>query len=151
MLFLSMFIMSCDSNKFSLETEVIPDIESVETASGKVIAVQYKLGNLIILDTLSGLNAAEILYLTEKRDKTEAIHLKINAGDVSKVHFYYTIGSISKKTKPVNFDILLKNVDSFPNVVWEYKDNKYVAESEEKEKIKVKKTEKGGKKKKKKK
>ena len=121
----------CDSDLFELETDIYPEIELVDTESGKTISVQYKIGDLLILDTWTGLDAAEKVYLAKKRNKKDPVHLKVTSGDFSDTYFYYNIASISVRTKPVKHALLMKHVESFPNVIWEYKDDVYVNQKKE--------------------
>lgn len=139
---LMLFVISCDTDYFSLETDIYPEIESVKLESGTTISVQYKIGNLLILDTWSGLDASEKLYLIKKRTAKDPVHLKITSGDFSKTYFYYTIASVSVKTTPVKHSLLMEHVDSFPNVSWKYRNNKNVENKMVEEKPKKRKMDK---------
>jgi len=112
-----------EENKFTLETTIDPLI----TLLGDKIAVKYKLGDLLILDEWKNLNAGEMLFLTTTKD-LPPVHLRLQCGDdaFTSNYFYYTIGNISTNTTPVEWSILYRNVDSFPNVMWTSKsdDNK---------------------------
>ncbi len=126
----SLFI-GCDSDLFELETDIYPEIELVDTGSGKTISVQYNLGDLLILDTWSNIDASKQLYLIQKRKVEEPVHLKVVSGDWKGTKFYYNIASISKKTEPAKHDLLMKHVESFPNVIWKYKGNVHLNEKKE--------------------
>ncbi len=118
-LFIS-FLVS-DPTRFELETTIRPTLTTV----GNKMAVEYKLGDLLILDEWNELNAAQIIFLTKiaKKVIVEKVHLKIEAGasDNSDDGFHYRIGNIEIFTKPVSWKTLYNNVDSFPNVVWSSK------------------------------
>jgi len=122
-----------DPTRFDVETTINPTLTTV----GNKIAVEYKLGDLLILDEWTELNAAQIIFMTKiaKKIIVEKVHLKIkaSASDLNDDGFYYRIGNIEIFTKPVSWETLYNNVDSFPNVVWINK-----PESDELEKLDVK-------------
>jgi len=107
-----------DPTIFEVETTINPTLTTV----GNKIAVEYKLGDLLILDEWNELNSAQIIFMTKiaKKIIVEKVHLKIKASssDLSDDGFYYRIGNIEIFTKPVSWETLYNNVDSFPNVVW---------------------------------
>ncbi len=126
---LSLILVGCDTDSFELETKIDPETTIV---SG-IIAVEYKLGDLLILDEWEDLNVAETLYLTNKK-KVKEIHLKVTAGSFVGVVFNYTINaSITIQTNPVEWKVLHENVDSLPNVIWKTKDGKDIAEKSQKD------------------
>ncbi len=118
---------ACNSDEFKLTTNITPELEPY----GDKIAVQFKLGDLLILDEWADFNAAEVVYLIKKRNKKEPITLKITAGDYDGVYFYYSTGSLEITTKPVTWDILSKHIKSFPNVLWKYKGNVHLNQKKE--------------------
>ena len=126
LILISSFIISCNQNKFELETVIYPKIR---LSSGDV-TVEYKLGDLLILDVWDSLNAAQAIYLLDGEKKKE-VHLKVIAGDFDGAQFYYTVaGSIEVKTSPVKFKTMERNVNSFPNVVWLVKKGGTIPEKE---------------------
>jgi len=119
LLIFSMFVlMGCgcsESNEFTLETIITPKL----TLLGDKIAVKYKLGDLLILDEWTNLNAGEMIFLTTTKE-IPPVHLRLECSDgsFSSSYFYYTIGNINTYTTPVKWNILYRNVNSFPNVMW---------------------------------
>lgn len=121
-LILCMFIfIGCESNSFIINTTIYPKLTQI----GNKIAVEYKLGDLLILDEWSDLNVAELLYLKNSK-AAKKINLKSTCSDSSlwTNYFYYTIGNIKITTNPVNWNLLYKNVDSFPGITWKHRDDK---------------------------
>jgi hypothetical protein len=122
-----------DSTRFEVETTINPILTTVENK----MAVEYKLGDLLILDEWNELNAGQMIFLTKiaKKISVEKVYLTIKASssDLSDDGFYYRIGNIEIFTKPVSWETLYNNVDSFPNVVWINK-----PESDELEKLDIK-------------
>lgn len=87
------------------------------------LAVEYKLGDLLILDEWEDLNMSKMLFIVNK-DRVKDVKLRLEASDYIKTQFYYTInGSIKTKSTPVEWSILSKYVDTFPNVVWKTKNS----------------------------
>ena len=126
-LLIPLFFISCDNNRIKIETDIKPELQKVGL---NTIAVQYSLGNLLILDEWTGLNAGQILYLT-KNGKRKTVHLKVNCGDFfEEAYFIYSIGNIEITTKPVKWKALEAYIESFPNVVWEIKNGVYLSEDE---------------------
>jgi len=111
----------CDTNAFEVDTVV--DVKF--TAISGRLAVEYKLGDLLILDEWKDLNIAQILFLT-KDGTSKSVHLHVVAGDFNSRSFTYKIGNIEVVTDPVKWETLMRNVDSFPGVTWKIKDNKTV-------------------------
>lgn len=121
---LLLLLVGCDTDSFELETKIDPET----TVVSDIIAVEYKLGDLLILDEWEDLNVAQTLFLTNKK-KAKEVHLKVTAGSFVGVVFDYTINnSISIQTNPVEWKVLHKNVDSLPNVIWKTKDGKDIVE-----------------------
>ncbi len=104
-----------EPNEFTLETTINPKL----TLLGDKIAVTYKLGDLVILDEWTNLNAGEMIFLTTTKE-LPTVHLRLECSDsmFSSNYFYYSIGNISTYTTPVKWSILHRNIDSFPNVTW---------------------------------
>jgi len=135
LIFLSVFILSsCDKYKFESETMINPKFDFLDGS----LAVQYQLGNLMVLDEWEDLNVAQILFLTN--DDKKEVKLRVVAGDFGpSVKFYYTIGNIEVQTEPVKWKTIFRVVDSLPNVKWLVQDNKIIEHKElEKEKEKTK-------------
>ena len=121
-------LVACDQNKFEFQTYIEPELTLV---SGN-IAVEYKLGDLLILDEWPSLNAGQAIFLLNK-EKEKTFHLRVVAGDFAGVKFYYSItGAIEVQTSPVDCKIMGRNVDSFPNVIWSVKDGKTIEKEEQK-------------------
>ena len=123
-------LVGCDSNRFTLETQIKPELTRV----GTDIAVQFQLGDLLILDEWEDLNAAQIIYLVTGEDKV--INLRLQYGDfnLSSDGFYYIIGNTEIFTTPVEWETIVRNIDSLPNVVWSIKDSKTISKKTKKEK-----------------
>jgi hypothetical protein len=122
------FLMGCDQNSFEFETYIEPELTLV---SGN-IAVEYKLGDLLILDEWPDLNAGQAIFLLNN-EKEKTFKLRVTAGDFNGVRFHYEMtGAIELQTKPVDFKILARNVNSFPNVKWITKDGKDIPKEEQK-------------------
>jgi len=116
---LIIILIACSNNTFEINTTITPKLTDV----GSRIAVEYMLGDLMILDEWKGLNAAEFLFLTQK-DKPLDVKLNVAAtdgGGCCTVVFEYIIANIRVKTQPVSLDILLDNIESIENVRWEVK------------------------------
>lgn len=124
--FMVFLLASCDSDRFTLETVIKPEL----TRIGTKIAVQFQLGDLLILDEWEDLNAAQIIYVTSNKDISVPLRIKFGNFSNNSDGFYYTIGNVEIFTSPVDWKILARNVDSFPNVVWSVKDGKTISEKE---------------------
>jgi hypothetical protein len=117
-----MFIfIGCESNGFIINTTINPKLTQV----GDKMAVEYELGDLLILDEWSNLNAAELLFLKNNK-AAKKINLKVKCSDsfAWTNYFYYTIGNIDIKTNPTTWNTLYRNVNSFPGVTWITRDDK---------------------------
>lgn len=123
----SLFI-ACNSNKFELETTIYPSINY-----SSEVSVEFRLGDLLILDEWTGLNSAQTLFVINKEKMKNGVYLKITAGDFDGVKFLYIIeGSIQVTTTPVDWKTIKRHIDSFPNVVWKVKDQRTIAEKDQK-------------------
>jgi len=122
LIFFNVMLMGCDENRFKIHTKVTPKLTIVHDR----LAVEYKLGDILILDEWKKLNTAQIIFLTRGEPKT--FDLLVECGDwvVNEDGFFYTFGNIEIKTKPVKFKILLKNVENLPNVIWKVRDGKEI-------------------------
>jgi len=124
-----LILFGCDRNAFEVDTVV----EIKFTAVSGRLAVEYTLGDLLILDEWEDLNVAQMLFLI-KEGSTKSVHLHVIAGDFNSMSFTYTIGNIEVVTDPVKWTMLMKNVDSFPGVTWKTKDGETIdTETPEKE------------------
>lgn len=133
-LFLLIFMflfMGCIDNRFEVDTKVSPEV----TVVGNLLAVQYSLGNLRVLDEWKELNASEFLFLAQEGNIKD-INLKFICDDsgVSDVYFNYTINHIEIRTRPVKANILFQYVNSFPDVRWTVIDGKELPSSNSEEK-----------------
>ncbi len=129
---------SCESNRFEVEATITPKF----TMIGDRIAVEYKLGDLLILDEWKGLNIAELLFLS-KDEGIKKLNLKIVASDgIDGVYFYYNYGNIKVKTNPVNWSTLYRNANSFSDVEWLVLNDNTIEKGKTDKKIEVKKDEK---------
>ena len=123
--------LGCDSNRVILETVIEPNITYHEGN----IAVEYMLGDLLILDTWYNLNTAEELFLADNnRKKTVKLRVKLGDFGFSEDGFFYSIGNISVKTSPVKWKVFKEYVHTMPNVVWEIKDGKYITDKSKNDK-----------------
>lgn len=120
-----------DSNRFKIDTIINPKL----TLMGSKMAVEYKLGDLLILDEWSGLNAGELLFLTERKDIV--VRLKLTCGDsiFSSNYFHYNIGNITTNSTPVLKRIMFEYVNSFPGVTWILKDDNKVPDAVKSQKV----------------
>jgi hypothetical protein len=120
--FILFILIGCDENRFEVHTKVTPNLTIVDRG----IAVEYKLGDILILDEWKKLNTAQIIFLTRGEPKTFDLLVECGDWDISENGFFYTFGNIEIKTKPVKFEILLKNVENLPNVIWKVRDGEEV-------------------------
>ena len=112
-----LFIYSC--NEFEMETTIHPKL----TLIAGTVAVEYKLGDLLVLDEWEDLNMSQKIYIVNK-DTEKDVKLRLRASDYIKTQFHYTVnGSIKITTSPVEWDVLSKYIDTFPNVIWKTKDS----------------------------
>ena len=125
-----LFLLGCDRDRFTLETEIKPKL----TRIGENVAVQFQLGDLLILDEWEDLNSAQLLYVTNDKEKVVKLRLKYGDFSVSDDGFYYIIGSSEIFTQPVEWKTIARNVNSFPNVVWSIKDGKTISKKKQEEK-----------------
>ena len=123
-------LVGCDSNRFTLETQIKPELTRV----GANIAVQFQLGDLLILDEWEDLNAAQIIYLVTGEDKVVNLRLQYGDFNLSSDGFYYIIGNTEIFTTPVEWETIARNIDSLPNVVWSIKDSKTISKKTKEEK-----------------
>lgn len=133
-LFLLIFMflfMGCTDNSFQVDTKISPKV----TVVGNLLAVQYDLGDLRVLDEWKDINASEFLFLAQEGNIKE-INLKFYCDDsgVNTPYFNYTINHIEIRTNPVRTRILFRYVDSFPDVKWIIKDEKQVSSDDSEEK-----------------
>lgn len=75
LLFVLFLITACTNQKFEASNTIYPEILSSED---DVIAIQYYLGKLIVLDELRDLNQAEYTYLMKNANKDLQLTLKIS-------------------------------------------------------------------------
>ncbi|RLI63335.1 MAG: hypothetical protein DRO67_05850, partial [Candidatus Asgardarchaeum californiense] len=69
------------------------------------------------------LNMSQKIYIVNK-DTEKDVKLRLRASDYIKTQFHYTVnGSIKITTSPVEWDVLSKYIDTFPNVIWKTKDS----------------------------
>ena len=122
------FLMGCDQNRFTAEMTIEPKLTQY---SGK-IAVQFTIGDLLILDEWDELNAGQLLWIMDE-DIKKIVNLRIEFGDFSTTTdgFYYLIGQTEIFTTPVDWKIISKHVNSLDNVVWSMKDGKSIRADEE--------------------
>ncbi len=128
-IFISTFLLvvSCDSNNFNLKTTIEPKLTKVSAHS---IAVEYYLGDLLVLDEWKDLNAAQVLFLMDPTKKKTVTLNFSQMGDsaVGTVFFHYQIESIEISTEnPIPINIIFENVNSFPGVAWNIKDDKTIS------------------------
>jgi len=63
---ISLLVVSgCTSNKFEISNMIHPTVLSV---FGKEVAIEYKLGDILVLDELKDLNRAQALYISKNKD-----------------------------------------------------------------------------------
>lgn len=68
-------LMACTDNKFEAMNIIHPEILSTDRLD-KDIAIQYTIGDIMVLDELDNLNQAEYSYIEKHQDDVE-IGLKI--------------------------------------------------------------------------
>ena len=130
LIFMFIFI-GCTDNSFEVDTKVSPKV----TVVGNLLAVQYDLGDLRVLDEWKDLNASEFLFLA-KEDNIKEVNLKFYCDDsgVNTPYFNYTINHIEVRTNPIKTQVLFRYVNSFPDVRWIIKDEKKVSSDDSEEK-----------------
>jgi hypothetical protein len=121
---------ACDSNRFTLETKIKPKL----TLIGSNVAVQFNLGDLLILDEWKDLNVAQLLYITNGEERIVNLRLQYGDFSVSSDGFYYMIGNTEIFTQPLEWKIISKHISSLPNVVWSVKDSKTISKKTKEEK-----------------
>ena len=132
LLFAAFFIfISCADNSFQVDTKISPKV----TIVGNLLAIQYDLGDLRVLDEWKDINASEFLFLAQE-DNIKEINLKFYCDDsgVNTPYFNYTINHIEVRTNPIATRILFRYVNSFPDVRWIIKDEKEVSSDDSEEK-----------------
>ena len=132
LLLIALTLVGCDQNRFTYEIDIKPKLTKV----GNKVAVQFELGDLLILDEWEELNTGQLLYIMDESTE-KIIHLRIEFGDFSTSTdgFYYMIGANEVFTQPVDWKIISRHVVNWPNVVWSMKDGKTIS-SEEQEMVK---------------
>ena len=81
---LVVILVGCDTSALEIDTTVTPKFTSI----AGTLAVEYQLGDLLILDEWSELNAAQMVFLATG-DDLKQVHLKVTAGDFNGASFKY--------------------------------------------------------------
>ena len=105
-----------DNKKVEINTIIDPEFTQIGNYS---VAVEYMLGDLLVLDGWYNLNSAQVLFLADKNKKKQ-IKLHVKMGDMgsSSNGFRYSIGNIEVKTDPISWELFEKHIDSMPDLVW---------------------------------
>jgi len=115
-------MIACTQNGFEIKTTIEPKLNA--GIKGRV-AVEFKLGELLILDEWKNLNTAQVLFLTRK-DNPLKVNLRIVGDDMAadKVVFIYTVANMKQKTAPIVWSLMMEHIDSISNVKWSIKEGK---------------------------
>ena len=74
-IFIALGIMACTDQKFEAMNYIRPEILSLDEDYNDV-AIQYTIGNIMVLDELDSINEAQFAYISKHQDDVE-LGLKI--------------------------------------------------------------------------
>jgi hypothetical protein len=122
----SLFVVSgCTENKFEISNKIHPTILDF----GGNIAMEYKLGNILVLDELNDLNVAQTMYFVNNKDTIELqLIIKYEDSCPCFTEFEYYLGGnkIEVNRDVVEAKVLMENYDNISNFIWFIKDGKEI-------------------------
>jgi len=116
-------ISGCTENKFEISNKIHPIILD----SGGNIAMEYKLGNILVLDELNDLNVAQSMYIINNKDTLELqLIIKYEDSCPCFTEFEYYLGGnkIEVNKNVVEAKVLMENYHKISNFIWIVKDGK---------------------------
>jgi len=120
----SLFVISgCTENKFEISNKIYPTVLDV----GANIAIEYKLGDIIVLDELNDLNLAQSLYILKNKDNLELqliITYEDDCGCFTEFEYYLGGNKIEVNKDVVEAKILMANYHKISNFIWIVKDGR---------------------------
>ena len=107
----------CVHDQFQINTKIHPKFSVLD--NGK-ISVEYKLGNILVVDELSVKDSIKNYIIS---NKPADLNLMIKSADTTFVTYsiftyYLDQKEIGSNSDVVPLEILKKNYDSIPNFVW---------------------------------
>lgn len=131
-IFTIVFITSCDSIKYEINTEIYPSYilpQDIEDEDDVIIGLEYRLGPVLILDEIE-VTPVQFRYI-RKKSKNQKLKVRIIYADFSSSEsgFYYYLEGVrfgKEETEPVDFKELSQHSDNIPGFVWFIKDSKKV-------------------------
>lgn len=126
MIVISLFIINgCSENKFTISNTIHPTILNI---FGADIAIEYTLGDILVLDELTALNRAQAMYISKHQDNI-GLQLIIKSRDglfPLTVFKYYLEGGneLGTNNNVIEADIIIANSHNIDNFVWITKDGK---------------------------
>ena len=129
----------CMSNEFEIENRIFPKVLGVD---GDEVSLEYMLGKMLILDTISVTNTAEAIYIQQHAEDLN-LRLKIFYDDGDplcgcspKFHYYLGMKRIARTANVISAKELMANYQNIPNFVWLMKDDKTINRTPEPNKLK---------------
>lgn len=114
---LGLVICSCSVREFEIQQEIHPKITILNNDR---VALEYMLGDLLVLDEFRRLNAGQIVYFSNHKDKEiDLTVFIIKVGGVPPV-FWYFLGenALTRSVNTVTTKILIDHSKSIENFVW---------------------------------
>lgn len=124
---LSIFIFSCEDNKYRIDTEI--DAKIIGTINN-CIGIHYELAGITILEDLCDLKVSQLSYIRQSaKDDVVTLRLVVKATDQidqsGSVSFDYYIGTenIGSGKNVVKMFILAEHAHNIPGFEWILRDN----------------------------
>lgn len=122
-MFLPLIFLSCSvKNEYEINVKIKPKILGF---TSNTLSIEYKLGNLLILDDLTDLNPSHVLYIDQNKniELKLKIHYQVMSDDFSTdAYFRYSIGeTVIATTNPKVFKNLMDHADEIEGFKWKIK------------------------------
>ena len=122
------FIVSCDSYKYEINTAVVISKVTIEDPEDCIVGLEYKLGPMLILDEIE-VTPVQLKYIS--RNKINQLDIKIKYADFDSADngFYYYLDGCRfgvEETEPTELKDLINYSDKIPGFVWLVRDNKKI-------------------------
>lgn len=126
-LFLFLLLGCSSANHFEINTEIKPTVFLEQETH--TMALEYKLGDLLILDQLKYMDISKYAYI-ERNSENLKLHLNVEYKSTSGccMRFRYNLGAVELgySTNPVKAEVLMDHSSMIPGFVWYIRNKKLV-------------------------